>query len=272
MEGAGRKYAGRRARRRNHRHPRQPAGARSGPRGRSRRPASRRSGASATWSATGSSPTPAPTWCASAATSAWSATTTSRCWASLDIASFSEAAAVAVEWTRDNVAERTLEFLRELEPSGEREGIGLFHASPRDPVWEYVLSGEQADAGMDANPQRIGLIGHSHVALFFTRPDGRAGRDPRRPGQRRRPARPRQRRLAGQSRQRRPAPRRRPARRLAGARHRGARRPASTASPTRSSAPPRRSPRPACRAASPTASTPASDAQMQGKSAPEAVL
>jgi diadenosine tetraphosphatase ApaH/serine/threonine PP2A family protein phosphatase len=88
----------------------------------------------------------------------------------LDIASFSEAAAVAVEWTRANVAERTLEFLRELEPSGERGGIGLFHASPRDPVWEYVLSCEQADAGMDVNPQRIGLIGHSHVALFFSRP------------------------------------------------------------------------------------------------------
>ena len=90
----------------------------------------------------------------------------------LDIASFSEAAAVAVEWTRDNVAERTLEFLRELEPSGERIGTGLFHASPRDPVWEYVLSGEQAAAGMSANPRRIGLIGHSHVALFFTRPEG----------------------------------------------------------------------------------------------------
>jgi diadenosine tetraphosphatase ApaH/serine/threonine PP2A family protein phosphatase len=90
---------------------------------------------------------------------------------SLNISAFSEAAAVAVEWTRANIAERTLEFLRELEPSGERAGIGLFHASPRDPVWEYVLSREQAGAGMDANPQRLGLIGHSHVALFFSRPE-----------------------------------------------------------------------------------------------------
>jgi diadenosine tetraphosphatase ApaH/serine/threonine PP2A family protein phosphatase len=90
----------------------------------------------------------------------------------LDISSFSEAAAVAVEWTRDHIGERALEFLRELEPSGERAGIGLFHASPRDPVWEYVLSGEQASAGMDASPQRIGLIGHSHVALFFNRAEG----------------------------------------------------------------------------------------------------
>ena len=90
----------------------------------------------------------------------------------LDVSSFSEAAATAVEWTRDNVAERTLDFLREQDPQGERCGIGLFHASPRDPVWEYVLSSEQAGAGMDANPRRIGLIGHSHVALFFTRPEG----------------------------------------------------------------------------------------------------
>jgi diadenosine tetraphosphatase ApaH/serine/threonine PP2A family protein phosphatase len=90
----------------------------------------------------------------------------------LDISSFSEAAAEAVEWTRGRVEERTLEFLGELGPNAERHGIGLFHASPRDPVWEYVLSGEQADAGMDASPNRIALIGHSHVALFFTRPEG----------------------------------------------------------------------------------------------------
>jgi diadenosine tetraphosphatase ApaH/serine/threonine PP2A family protein phosphatase len=94
----------------------------------------------------------------------------------LDIASFSEAAAVAVEWTRAKVSERTMEFLRELEPQGERADIGLFHASPRDPVWEYVLSSEQADAGMDASTQRLGLIGHSHVALFFNRP-GQSGDD-----------------------------------------------------------------------------------------------
>jgi diadenosine tetraphosphatase ApaH/serine/threonine PP2A family protein phosphatase len=88
----------------------------------------------------------------------------------LDISTFSETAAVAVEWTRERVAEETLEFLRGLEPAGSREDFGLFHASPRDPVWEYVLSIDQAEAGLDAQEQRIGLIGHSHIALFFTRP------------------------------------------------------------------------------------------------------
>ena len=41
----------------------------------------------------------------------------------LDIAAFSEAAAEAVTWTRENVSERSLAPLRELEPAGEREGI-----------------------------------------------------------------------------------------------------------------------------------------------------
>lgn len=87
----------------------------------------------------------------------------------LDISTFSETAAAAVEWTRERIGAATAEFLRELQPSGSRAGIGLFHASPRDPVWEYVLSVEEAEAGLDAQPERLGLIGHSHVALFFTR-------------------------------------------------------------------------------------------------------
>lgn len=87
----------------------------------------------------------------------------------LDISTFSEAAAAAVEWTRDNVSEKTLDFLRSLEPTASQNGVGLAHASPRDPVWEYVLSTDQADAGLDAQEERVGLIGHSHIALFFVR-------------------------------------------------------------------------------------------------------
>jgi diadenosine tetraphosphatase ApaH/serine/threonine PP2A family protein phosphatase len=89
----------------------------------------------------------------------------------LKISAFSEAAAAGVTWTRDNVAERTLDFLADLEPASSRGGVALFHASPRDPVWEYVLSIEQAEACIEAQSERIGLIGHSHVSLFFARPD-----------------------------------------------------------------------------------------------------
>lgn len=90
----------------------------------------------------------------------------------LNISTFSDSAAAAVEWTREHVSEKTLDFLGSLDPSGSREGVGLFHASPRDPVWEYVLSSDQAEAGLDAQEERVGLIGHSHIALFFVRAEG----------------------------------------------------------------------------------------------------
>jgi diadenosine tetraphosphatase ApaH/serine/threonine PP2A family protein phosphatase len=89
----------------------------------------------------------------------------------LDISSFSETAAAAVEWTRDQASEGTLGFLRGLDPAGSREGVGLFHGSPRDPIWEYVLSIDQAEAGLEAQAERVALIGHSHVSLFFCRPE-----------------------------------------------------------------------------------------------------
>jgi predicted phosphodiesterase len=94
----------------------------------------------------------------------------------LDVSSFSDTAKVAVEWTREEASEETTSFLATLGPALTHEGFGLFHASPRDPIWEYVLSVEQAEAGLDAQRERIGLIGHSHISLFFTRPEGGPGR------------------------------------------------------------------------------------------------
>ncbi|MGH2980766.1 MAG: metallophosphoesterase family protein [Solirubrobacterales bacterium] len=97
----------------------------------------------------------------------------------LDVSAFSSAAAAAVIWTQESAKESTIEFLRELEPAGERAEVGLFHASPRDPVWEYVLSIEQATDCLRLQPQRVALIGHSHVALFFSGPDSAGNGDVR---------------------------------------------------------------------------------------------
>jgi diadenosine tetraphosphatase ApaH/serine/threonine PP2A family protein phosphatase len=93
----------------------------------------------------------------------------------LDVAAFSEAAAAAVEWTREAIGDEEVEFLAGLSPDGLRAGTGLFHASPRDPVWEYVLSIDQAGACLELQPERVTAIGHSHVALFFTRHPEDAG-------------------------------------------------------------------------------------------------
>jgi predicted phosphodiesterase len=90
----------------------------------------------------------------------------------LSLEEFSRGAAIAAQWTQETISQQTREFLLSLKPSGEGEGIGLFHASPRDPVWEYVLSGLTAELCFDATDFRVSLIGHSHVALSFNRPEG----------------------------------------------------------------------------------------------------
>lgn len=101
----------------------------------------------------------------------------------LPLEEFSEGAAVAARWTQEVIAEDALEFLRAL-PSVDEDGVvGLFHASPRDPVWEYVLSDLQAELCLDVQRHRVCLIGHSHVALAFERKPGQTAHgDPRRRG------------------------------------------------------------------------------------------
>lgn len=92
---------------------------------------------------------------------------------SIDIADFSPAAAAAARWTREHASAETIAFLGSLEPLREGEAIGLYHASPRDPVWEYVLSTSQASECMDEMGVRVAAIGHTHVALGFSRSEGR---------------------------------------------------------------------------------------------------
>jgi diadenosine tetraphosphatase ApaH/serine/threonine PP2A family protein phosphatase len=86
----------------------------------------------------------------------------------LDVSSFSPAAAAAVRWTRDQASRETIAFLERLEPEATDREAALYHASPRDPVWEYVLWPDQAAECIRLQAERVSLIGHSHVALFFT--------------------------------------------------------------------------------------------------------
>jgi predicted phosphodiesterase len=85
---------------------------------------------------------------------------------------FSMGARLAAEWTQEVMAPQNLEFLGRLEPLLLDGTVGLYHASPRDPVWEYVLSTLLADLCLDSQRHRVCLIGHSHVALSFQREEG----------------------------------------------------------------------------------------------------
>ena len=83
----------------------------------------------------------------------------------LDISDFSGDAAVAARWTQSVLGAEHLDWLRSLSPSGERDGVELYHGSPRDPVWDYVLSDDIAVASLQLTVAPVVLVGHSHVAL-----------------------------------------------------------------------------------------------------------
>jgi diadenosine tetraphosphatase ApaH/serine/threonine PP2A family protein phosphatase len=87
----------------------------------------------------------------------------------IPISDFSSSAAAAALWTQETIRPETMAYLKSLVPEDPHREPALYHGSPRDPVWEYVLSSWQADECMDLMDGRVGAIGHSHVALWFHR-------------------------------------------------------------------------------------------------------
>jgi predicted phosphodiesterase len=83
----------------------------------------------------------------------------------LVVSDFNDEAAAAAIWTAEVLTDEARTFLAGLKPLAARDGVELFHASARDPVWEYVLSEEAARATFGLTQAPVVLVGHSHVAL-----------------------------------------------------------------------------------------------------------
>jgi predicted phosphodiesterase len=86
----------------------------------------------------------------------------------LTVSDFNDEAAAAALWTSEILTHASRSFLESLKPTGELDGVDLFHASARDPIWEYVLTEEAARATLELSDAPIVLVGHSHVALAIT--------------------------------------------------------------------------------------------------------
>ena len=96
----------------------------------------------------------------------------------LTVSNFNDEAAAAAIWTAEVLTPESRAFLASLKPFGEVDGVDLFHASARDPVWEYVLTEESAHATLELSDAPLVLVGHSHVALAITADDGRVSGGP----------------------------------------------------------------------------------------------
>lgn len=94
---------------------------------------------------------------------------------------FRSHAQTAVEWTRSVLSKGSGDYLDTLTPSSELEGAHLFHASARDPVNEYILKADVAEANFAADDAGLMFVGHTHMAGAF-RHDGSLNGWPLAPG------------------------------------------------------------------------------------------
>jgi diadenosine tetraphosphatase ApaH/serine/threonine PP2A family protein phosphatase len=84
---------------------------------------------------------------------------------SLDM--FAPWARIALEWTRDAIGPVGMANLQRLAPEDPDGTVPIYHASPRDPVWEYVTEVGQARAALENRRVPLTLIGHTHVPFAW---------------------------------------------------------------------------------------------------------
>lgn len=93
------------------------------------------------------------------------------CVGGMDISPFRREIRTAWTLIMDLLDSETRDWLTGLEPQAHRdaEQSALFHASPRDPVWEYVEDGESIKGALSACDSRFIFVGHSHLpfAIFY---------------------------------------------------------------------------------------------------------
>jgi diadenosine tetraphosphatase ApaH/serine/threonine PP2A family protein phosphatase len=90
----------------------------------------------------------------------------------IDLSEFTGDAVEAARWTRSVLAEGSRAYLESLRPTARRQDVELFHASPRDPVWDYVLTPEAAAAALELTEGPLVLVGHSHIPLAIALENG----------------------------------------------------------------------------------------------------
>jgi diadenosine tetraphosphatase ApaH/serine/threonine PP2A family protein phosphatase len=83
----------------------------------------------------------------------------------VELEEFSPDAAASALWTREVLSPEARAYLERLEPLARADGVELFHASPRDPIWDYVLTGEAALDALELTSEPLVVVGHSHLPL-----------------------------------------------------------------------------------------------------------
>lgn len=92
----------------------------------------------------------------------------------IDINDFNPEAAAACRWTGQQLDKEDVDYLANLPLIASEGDFTMAHGSPREPIWEYLVSTHIARFSFDYFQTRFCLVGHSHVPLVFelVAPDG----------------------------------------------------------------------------------------------------
>ena len=92
----------------------------------------------------------------------------------LSLEAFNVYAAAANRWTAKQLTSEQIGYLRDLPFMLEFEGFTIVHGSPRDSIWEYVVSPSTAAASFRHFDTRWCLVGHSHIPFLCRSQDDTA--------------------------------------------------------------------------------------------------
>ncbi len=83
------------------------------------------------------------------------------------VQAFNYEARASLRWLQSALRPENKLWLGDLPERLELEGVTLAHASPRNPVWEYIMDLSAAGENMGEFDSRVCLVGHTHVPILF---------------------------------------------------------------------------------------------------------
>jgi predicted phosphodiesterase len=91
----------------------------------------------------------------------------------IDTSDFNEDAALANKWTGGQLVTSDKTYIDSLQLKVVDNNFTFVHGSPREPIWEYLLSIKSASDNFDFFETTVCLVGHSHIPLVFENNDGK---------------------------------------------------------------------------------------------------
>jgi diadenosine tetraphosphatase ApaH/serine/threonine PP2A family protein phosphatase len=85
----------------------------------------------------------------------------------LDMNKFNPDAAFVCRWTTQQLSPEDIKYLGSLPSVIEKDDFTLVHGSPREPIWEYLISKGSARENFTCFKTKYCLVGHSHMPLIF---------------------------------------------------------------------------------------------------------